>query len=85
MTVIEDDTELIVIDPLISAETGKAGLDLARQHLSKQHVIAVTYIHRHHHRSLREMNHGYTAIEAVRRERGLTRACRSATLALIWF
>ena len=36
MTIVEGDTGLIVIDPLLSAQTAKAGLDLYRQHRPAQ-------------------------------------------------
>ena len=47
MTIIEGNTGLIVIDPLISKETAKAGLDLYFQHRPKKPVSAVIYSHSH--------------------------------------
>lgn len=47
MTIIEGDNGLIVIDPLVSPETAKAGLDLYYQHRPKKPVAAVIYTHSH--------------------------------------
>lgn len=47
MTIIEGDTGLIVIDPLISAETAKAALELYRRHRPAKPVVAVFYTHSH--------------------------------------
>lgn len=47
MTIIEGDTGLIVIDPLISAETAKAALELYRRHRAAKPVVAVIYTHSH--------------------------------------
>jgi linear primary-alkylsulfatase len=47
MDVIEGDTGLIVIDPLISAECAKAALELYFQHRPKKPVLAVIYTHSH--------------------------------------
>jgi alkyl sulfatase BDS1-like metallo-beta-lactamase superfamily hydrolase len=47
MTIIEGDSGLIVIDPLISTEVAKAALDLYRKHLSHKPVVAVIYTHSH--------------------------------------
>lgn len=47
MTIIEGDTGLIVIDPLISAETAKAALELYRRHRTAKPVVAVIYTHSH--------------------------------------
>jgi len=47
MTIIEGDTGLIVIDPLISTEVAKAALDLYWQHRPKKPVVAVMYTHSH--------------------------------------
>jgi alkyl sulfatase BDS1-like metallo-beta-lactamase superfamily hydrolase len=44
MTIIEGDTGVILIDPLVSPETAKAGLDLYFQHRPKTPVVAVIYI-----------------------------------------
>ena len=47
MTIIEGDTGLIVIDPLISVQTARAALDLYLQHRPKKPVVAVMYTHSH--------------------------------------
>lgn len=47
MTLIEGRTGVIVIDPLVSAETAKAGLELYFQHRGKRPVAAVIYTHSH--------------------------------------
>jgi len=47
MTIVEGKTGLIVIDPLLTAETAKAGLELYYQHRPKRPVVAVIYSHGH--------------------------------------
>ncbi|MGN0123688.1 MAG: alkyl/aryl-sulfatase [Rhodococcus sp. (in: high G+C Gram-positive bacteria)] len=47
MTLVEGDTGVIVIDPLISAETAAAGLALYRAHRGDRPVTAVIYTHSH--------------------------------------
>lgn len=47
MTIIEGNTGLILIDPLLSVETARAGLDLYYKHFSKKPVVAVIYTHSH--------------------------------------
>lgn len=47
LTVIEGDTGLIVVDPLISAETAAAALDLYFQHRPARPVVAVIHSHSH--------------------------------------
>jgi alkyl sulfatase BDS1-like metallo-beta-lactamase superfamily hydrolase len=47
MTIIEGDTGLIVIDPLISSEPAKAGMDLYFKHRPRRPVVAVIYTHSH--------------------------------------
>jgi linear primary-alkylsulfatase len=47
MTLIEGDRGLIVIDPLISTEVARAGLDLYAQHRKWRPVTAVIYSHSH--------------------------------------
>jgi alkyl sulfatase BDS1-like metallo-beta-lactamase superfamily hydrolase len=47
MTLIEGDTGLIIIDPLISAETARAALDLYRSARPARSVVAVIYSHSH--------------------------------------
>ncbi len=47
MSIIEGDTGVIVIDPLISAETAAAALALYRKHRGDRPVVAVIYSHSH--------------------------------------
>lgn len=47
MTVVEGDTGVIVIDPLISRETAAAGLALYRTHRGDRPVTGVIYSHSH--------------------------------------
>ena len=47
MTVVEGNKGIIIIDPLISTETAKAGLDLYYQYRPKKPVVAVIYTHSH--------------------------------------
>ncbi|BBX49182.1 alkyl sulfatase dimerization domain-containing protein [Mycolicibacterium poriferae] len=47
MTVIEGDTGIIVIDPLVSTEVAAAALALYRQHRGDREVKAVIYTHSH--------------------------------------
>ncbi|WP_250461000.1 alkyl/aryl-sulfatase [Microbulbifer litoralis] len=47
ITFIEGDKGVIVMDPLISAETAKASLDLYRKHRGNKPVVAVIYTHSH--------------------------------------
>jgi alkyl sulfatase BDS1-like metallo-beta-lactamase superfamily hydrolase len=47
MTIIEGDTTLIIIDPLLTAETARAALDLYYQHRPKKPVGTVIYSHNH--------------------------------------
>ena len=47
MTIIEGDTGLILIDPLSTAETARAGLDLYYQERGEKPVVAVIYTHSH--------------------------------------
>ena len=47
MTLVEGDTGVIVIDPLISAEVAAAGLALYREHRGERPVTAVLYTHSH--------------------------------------
>ena len=47
MTVIEGDTGVIVIDPLVSTEVAEAALALYRQHRGDREVRAVIYTHSH--------------------------------------
>ena len=47
ITFVEGDTGVIVIDPLISAETAAAALALYREHRGEKPVVAVIYTHSH--------------------------------------
>src|SRR3546814_9415764 len=47
ITFIEGDKGYVIIDPLISSETARAGLDLMRAHRGDKPVTAVIYTHRH--------------------------------------
>ncbi|UGT44986.1 MBL fold metallo-hydrolase [Nocardia yamanashiensis] len=47
MTIIEGDTGVIVIDPLISAETAKAGMELYFAHRGNKPVKGMIYTHSH--------------------------------------
>jgi alkyl sulfatase BDS1-like metallo-beta-lactamase superfamily hydrolase len=47
MTLIEGDRGVIVVDPLISTEVARAGLELYRQHRGPRPVTAVIYSHSH--------------------------------------
>ena len=47
ITFIEAPEGVIVMDPLISAETAKAGLDLYRKHRGNKPIVAVIFSHSH--------------------------------------
>jgi len=47
MTLVRGQTGWIVIDPLTSAESAKAALDLAFEHLGNRPVVAVIHTHSH--------------------------------------
>ncbi len=47
MTIVEGNKGVILIDPLVSVETARAGLDLYYRHRSKRPVVAVIYTHSH--------------------------------------
>jgi alkyl sulfatase BDS1-like metallo-beta-lactamase superfamily hydrolase len=47
MTIVEGDTGLIVIDPLLTVEAAKGGLDLYFANRPKKPVVAVVYTHSH--------------------------------------
>ncbi len=47
MSLIEGDTGVIVVDPLVSQETAAAGIDLYRRHRGDRPVTAVVYTHSH--------------------------------------
>ncbi|MEY2853951.1 MAG: hypothetical protein RL030_1083, partial [Pseudomonadota bacterium] len=47
MTIVEGDTGIIIIDPLLAVETSRAALELYRQHRGDRPVKAVIYTHSH--------------------------------------
>lgn len=47
MTIIEGKTGLTVVDPLVSAETAKVGMELYYKNRGKKPVVAVIYTHSH--------------------------------------
>lgn len=47
LTIVEGDSAVILIDPLISTETARAALDLYREHRGNRPVVAVIYTHTH--------------------------------------
>lgn len=47
MTIVEGDTGIVVIDPLISAETAAAALKLYRDHVADKQVTGLIYTHPH--------------------------------------
>jgi alkyl sulfatase BDS1-like metallo-beta-lactamase superfamily hydrolase len=47
MTIIEGDKGITIVDPMISIETAKVGLDLYYEHRPKKPVVAVIYTHSH--------------------------------------
>lgn len=47
MTIVEGDSGLIIIDPLLTPATARAGLELYRQHRPDKPVTAVIYTHSH--------------------------------------
>ncbi|MFL1485424.1 alkyl/aryl-sulfatase [Marinobacter sp. LN3S78] len=47
MNIIEGDTGLIVMDPLVSTEVASAGMDLYFQHRPRKPVVSVIYTHCH--------------------------------------
>jgi len=47
MTLIEGDRGLIIVDPLMSTEVARAGLELYTQHRGRRPVVAVIYSHSH--------------------------------------
>lgn len=47
MTILEGETGLVVIDPLMSVETARAALDLYFRHRPRRPVTAVIYTHSH--------------------------------------
>ena len=47
MTILEGDRGLIVIDPLLSSEVARAGLDLYCEHRGRRPITAIIYTHSH--------------------------------------
>ena len=47
MTLVAGKTGWIVIDPMMSAETAKAAIELANKHLGKRPIAALIYSHTH--------------------------------------
>jgi alkyl sulfatase BDS1-like metallo-beta-lactamase superfamily hydrolase len=47
MTILEGDRGLIIIDPLLSMEVARAGLDLYCEHRGRRPVTAIIYTHSH--------------------------------------
>jgi len=47
MSIIETDSGYVVVDPLLSAPTAKAGMDLVYQHIGRKPIMAVIYTHSH--------------------------------------
>lgn len=47
MTIIVSDNGYVIVDPLISIPTAKAGMELAYQHIGRKPIVAVIYTHSH--------------------------------------
>ena len=47
MSIVETGPGYVVIDPLISAETARAGMELVYRHVGQKAVVAVIYTHSH--------------------------------------
>jgi alkyl sulfatase BDS1-like metallo-beta-lactamase superfamily hydrolase len=47
MTIIEGEEGITVVDPLVSAETARVGMDLYYEHRGEKPVVAVIYTHSH--------------------------------------
>ncbi len=47
MSIIESDSGYVVVDPLLSIQTAKAGMDLVYRHLGQKPIVAVIYTHSH--------------------------------------
>ena len=47
MSIIESDNGYVVVDPLVSADVARAGLELYYQHVGHKAVVAVIYTHSH--------------------------------------
>lgn len=47
MSIIESDSGYVVVDPLLTAPTAKAGMELVYQHVGRKPIVAVIYTHSH--------------------------------------
>lgn len=47
MSIIESDTGYVVVDPLVSVPTARAGMELVYQHIGRRPIVAVIYTHSH--------------------------------------
>ena len=47
MSIIESDTGYVVVDPLVSMPTARAGMELVYQHVGRKPIVAVIYTHSH--------------------------------------
>lgn len=47
MTIVEGDSGIIIIDPLVATDTARAALELYYQHRPKKPIVAVIYTHSH--------------------------------------
>ena len=47
MSIIESDGGYVVVDPLLTAPTAKAGMELVYQHVGRKPIVAVIYTHSH--------------------------------------
>ncbi|MEV5675788.1 alkyl sulfatase dimerization domain-containing protein [Streptomyces sp. NPDC052179] len=77
MTLVEGDTGVIVIDPLISAETAAAALALYREHRGDRQVTGLIYTHSHGDHfggSLGVLPHGHAPVPVIAPARFLEHA-----------
>lgn len=47
MSIIESDSGYVVVDPLLSAPTAQAGMELVYQHVGRKPIVAIIYTHNH--------------------------------------
>lgn len=47
MSIIETDSGYVVVDPMISVPTARAGMELVHQHVGRKPIVAVIYTHSH--------------------------------------
>ena len=82
MTLVESDRGVIVIDPLISAEVARAGLDLYTMHRGARPVTPVIYTHSHvdHYGGVRgvlnEADVGAGRVDVIAPARFMEGSCR---------